>query len=38
VKKTTKLTPEQRAAIKSLIEDSGYSPAEARALVLAGGM
>jgi hypothetical protein len=32
-----KLTAEQRAAILSLMEDSGYTRREARALVLAGG-
>lgn len=34
---TPKLTAEQKKAVKSLVEDSGYTRAEARALVLAGG-
>lgn len=31
-----RLTPEERRAMRSLIEDSGYSEREARELVLAG--
>lgn len=37
VAKTTKLTKEQRAEVKSLIDDSGYSRSDAVKLVLAGG-
>ena len=33
-----KLTPKQRAEVKSLVEDSGYSRAEAIQIVLAGGI
>jgi hypothetical protein len=36
--RSQKLTKEQRRAVKSLIEDSGYTRAEAIAIVLAGGL
>lgn len=36
--RSQKLTKEQRAAVKSLVEDSGYTRAEAIAIVLAGGL
>ncbi len=36
--RAVRLTREQRSEMKSLIEDSGYSPTEARGLVLAGGL
>ena len=34
----TKLTKEQRAEVKSLVEDSGYTRADATKIVLAGGI
>ena len=33
-----RLTPEQRAEVRSLVEDSGYSRADAVKIVLAGGI
>lgn len=38
MKTKRKLTKQEAAAVRSLIEDSGYSPADARKIVLAGGI